>query len=134
MIPSCAILVLRAEVEAEPLFSWRPVARALGRRPAGRREIVFEAPSEYQIVGGLVFYLRTAGDAARAAGRLHAARPTSTAQMQGMFLGGPSSTVVGARATGSRSSATRSGAATRADGLVPGAVSTFSTASVIDGY
>src|SRR6185503_15589377 len=50
--------VLRAEVEAEPLFSWRPVARALARAVPPDVPIVFEAPEEYQLVGGLVFYTR----------------------------------------------------------------------------
>lgn len=49
-------IVVRALIEAEALFSWRPVARALGRLPAGT-EVVFEAPVEYQIVGALDFYL-----------------------------------------------------------------------------
>ena len=54
MVPFAAILV-RAMIEAEALFSWRPVAAVLDRVPPGT-EIVFEAPIEYQIVGGLVFY------------------------------------------------------------------------------
>jgi hypothetical protein len=37
------------------LFSWRPVARALAAVPPDV-EIVFEAPEEYQLVGGLAFY------------------------------------------------------------------------------
>ncbi|HLK11694.1 MAG TPA: glycosyltransferase family 39 protein [Candidatus Binatia bacterium] len=48
-------IVLRAEVLAEPIFSWRPVARALADLPADT-EVVFEAPQEYQIVGGLAYY------------------------------------------------------------------------------
>jgi 4-amino-4-deoxy-L-arabinose transferase-like glycosyltransferase len=55
-VPLLAILV-RALIEAEPLFSWRPVARALARVPP-TTEIVFQAPVEYQIVGALDFYLR----------------------------------------------------------------------------
>ena len=54
MVPFAAILV-RAMIEAEALFSWRPVAAVLDRLPLDT-EIVFEAPIEYQIVGGLVFY------------------------------------------------------------------------------
>jgi 4-amino-4-deoxy-L-arabinose transferase-like glycosyltransferase len=54
-VPFLAIVV-RALIEAEALFSWRPVARALERVPAGT-EIVFQAPIEYQIVGALDFYL-----------------------------------------------------------------------------
>ena len=53
--PFLAILV-RALIAAEALFSWRPVARALERIPPST-EIVFQAPVEYQIVGGLDFYL-----------------------------------------------------------------------------
>jgi 4-amino-4-deoxy-L-arabinose transferase-like glycosyltransferase len=48
-------IVLRAEALAEPLFSWRPVARALAGVPP-ETDIVFEAPEEYQIVGGLAYY------------------------------------------------------------------------------
>lgn len=54
-VPFIAILV-RALIEAEALFSWRPVARALERVPPST-EIVFQAPVEYQIVGALDFYL-----------------------------------------------------------------------------
>jgi 4-amino-4-deoxy-L-arabinose transferase-like glycosyltransferase len=54
-VPLLAILV-RALIEAEPLFSWRPVARALARVPSAT-EIVFQAPVEYQNVGALDFYL-----------------------------------------------------------------------------
>ena len=53
--PLLAILI-RALIAAEALFSWRPVARALERIPPST-EIVFQAPVEYQIVGGLDFYL-----------------------------------------------------------------------------
>jgi 4-amino-4-deoxy-L-arabinose transferase-like glycosyltransferase len=55
MVPLVAI-VLRAEMVAEPLFSWRPAARALMAGVPATTEIVFEAPVEYQQVGGLVFY------------------------------------------------------------------------------
>jgi 4-amino-4-deoxy-L-arabinose transferase-like glycosyltransferase len=55
-VPLLAILV-RALIEAEALFSWRPVARALERVPTAT-EVVFQAPVEYQIVGALDFYLR----------------------------------------------------------------------------
>jgi 4-amino-4-deoxy-L-arabinose transferase-like glycosyltransferase len=54
-VPLLAILV-RALIEAEALFSWHPVARALTRVPA-ETEVVFQAPVEYQIVGALDFYL-----------------------------------------------------------------------------
>ena len=51
-----AVIAVRAEVAVEPLLSWRPLARAvLDRTPPGT-EIVFEAPEEYQVVGGLAFY------------------------------------------------------------------------------
>ena len=54
-VPFLAIVV-RALIEAEALFSWRPVARALERVPAAT-EVVYQAPIEYQVVGALVFYL-----------------------------------------------------------------------------
>ncbi|HLY36698.1 MAG TPA: glycosyltransferase family 39 protein [Candidatus Binatia bacterium] len=50
------VIVLRAEVEAEPLFSWRPLAHALVAAVPADAEIVFEAPEEYQLVGGLAYY------------------------------------------------------------------------------
>lgn len=50
------VIVLRAEVVAEPLFSWKPVGEALVRGVPADVEIVFESPEEYQLVGGLVFY------------------------------------------------------------------------------
>jgi hypothetical protein len=53
--PLLAILV-RALIEAEALFSWRPVARALATVPP-ETEVVFQAPVEYQLVGALDFYL-----------------------------------------------------------------------------
>ncbi|TMA56207.1 MAG: phospholipid carrier-dependent glycosyltransferase, partial [Deltaproteobacteria bacterium] len=52
-----AAVVVRAEVVVGPLFSWQPVAAALATTPAGT-DVVFEAPEEYQIVGGLAFYAR----------------------------------------------------------------------------
>ncbi len=55
-VPFLVILVT-ALIQAEALFSWRPVARALGRVPV-ETDIVFQAPVEYQIVGALDFYLR----------------------------------------------------------------------------
>jgi len=54
-IPLLAI-VLRAQAEVEPLFSWRPLARRLAAQVPGTVEVVFEAPEEYQQVGGLAFY------------------------------------------------------------------------------
>lgn len=57
MIPFSAIIV-RAEAEAEPLFSWRLPARAVMSAGGPETEIVFEAPREYQLVAGLVFYTR----------------------------------------------------------------------------
>jgi 4-amino-4-deoxy-L-arabinose transferase-like glycosyltransferase len=50
-----AAIVVRAEVAVEPLFSWRPAAEAIRSLPP-ETEIVFEAPIEYQQVGGLAFY------------------------------------------------------------------------------
>src|SRR5438067_2351338 len=55
MVPLAAV-VLRAEVLAEPLFSWRPAARALVAAVPREVEVVFEAPEEYQQVGGLAYY------------------------------------------------------------------------------
>ena len=54
--PFLGILVA-ALIAAESLFSWRPTAEALAQVPPST-EIVFEAPIEYQIVGGLLFYLK----------------------------------------------------------------------------
>ena len=54
--PFLGILVV-ALIAAEALFSWRPTAEALAQVPPST-EIVFEAPIEYQIVGGLLFYLK----------------------------------------------------------------------------
>src|SRR5438132_36049 len=55
MVPLAAV-VLRAEGVAEPLFSWRPVARALVAALPREVEVVFESPQEYQQVGGLAYY------------------------------------------------------------------------------
>src|SRR5207244_3536384 len=55
MVPLAAV-VLRAEGVAEPLFSWRPVARVLVAAVPREVEVVFEAPEEYQQVGGLAYY------------------------------------------------------------------------------
>jgi 4-amino-4-deoxy-L-arabinose transferase-like glycosyltransferase len=55
MLPMSAIVV-RAEAEAEPLFSWRLPARAAMSAVGPDTEIVFESPREYQLVAGLVFY------------------------------------------------------------------------------
>ena len=55
MVPLAAI-VLRAEGVAEPLFSWRPVARALVAAVPPEVAVVFESPEEYQQVGGLAYY------------------------------------------------------------------------------
>jgi 4-amino-4-deoxy-L-arabinose transferase-like glycosyltransferase len=51
-----AVIVVVALVEAEPLFSWKPAGELLRTRVPPAVEVVFEAPEEYQIVGGLVFY------------------------------------------------------------------------------
>jgi len=50
------VLVLRAEVEAEPLFSWKPLAQTLVASVPSDATVVFEAPEEYQLVGGLAYY------------------------------------------------------------------------------
>jgi 4-amino-4-deoxy-L-arabinose transferase-like glycosyltransferase len=50
-------MVLRAEALAEPLFSWRPAARAIDATVPRDTEVVFESPEEYQLVGGLAYYL-----------------------------------------------------------------------------
>jgi 4-amino-4-deoxy-L-arabinose transferase-like glycosyltransferase len=55
MVPMIAI-VLRAQAGTEAVFSWRPVARALVASVPPETEIVFEAPDEYQLVGGLAYY------------------------------------------------------------------------------
>lgn len=47
----------RALVVATPLFSWKPVANAIRQAGLADGEIVFEAGVEYQLVGGLDFYL-----------------------------------------------------------------------------
>lgn len=52
-----AAIVVRALIAAEPLFSWRGVAAAIDERLPAGTEVVFESPEEYQLVGGLAFYL-----------------------------------------------------------------------------
>lgn len=56
-IPLLAIIV-RAQAEVEPFFSWKPLARHIAAQVPAAVEIVFEAPEEYQQVGGLAFYTR----------------------------------------------------------------------------
>ncbi len=56
-VPMLTIL-LRAQARAEAFFSWRPLARAIDAQLPAAVEIVFEAPQEYQQVGGLAFYTR----------------------------------------------------------------------------
>jgi 4-amino-4-deoxy-L-arabinose transferase-like glycosyltransferase len=51
-----AAIVLGAEIVAEPLFSWRPLARALVAAVPRDVDVVFEAPEEYQLVAGLAYY------------------------------------------------------------------------------
>jgi len=51
-----AVIAVRAEVAVEPLLSWRPLVRTALDRVPQSTEIVFEAPEEYQVVGGLAFY------------------------------------------------------------------------------
>lgn len=50
-------VVVRALIAAEPLFSWRPVAAAIDAQVAPTTPVVFESPEEYQLVGGLSYYL-----------------------------------------------------------------------------
>ena len=52
-----AAIALRGEIVVAPLFTWQPVAAALATTPSDT-DVVFEAPEEYQIVGGLAFYSR----------------------------------------------------------------------------
>jgi 4-amino-4-deoxy-L-arabinose transferase-like glycosyltransferase len=78
-------IVVRALIEAEALFSWRPVARALERVPA-ETEIVFQAPTEYQIVGALDFYLGRTVTMLEPPGG-YAAPPYLRDQREGMFIG-----------------------------------------------
>jgi 4-amino-4-deoxy-L-arabinose transferase-like glycosyltransferase len=56
-IPLLAIIV-RAQAEVEPFFSWKPLARSIAAQVPRSVEIVFEAPEEYQQVGGLAYYTR----------------------------------------------------------------------------
>jgi hypothetical protein len=51
-----AVIAVRAEVAMEPLLSWRPLVRAVLDRTPPSAGIIFEAPEEYQVVGGLAFY------------------------------------------------------------------------------
>jgi len=51
-------VVLHAHVAAEPLFTWKPTADALVAAITPDTEVIFEAPIEYQQVGGLAFYAR----------------------------------------------------------------------------
>jgi len=51
-------IVLVALVDMTPVFSWRPVADAIAAAVPSDVPIVFEAPEEYQQVGGLAFYTR----------------------------------------------------------------------------
>jgi len=54
-IPLLAI-VLRAQAEVAPMFSWKTLAAHVVAEVPDTVEIVFEAPEEYQQVGGLAFY------------------------------------------------------------------------------
>jgi 4-amino-4-deoxy-L-arabinose transferase-like glycosyltransferase len=56
-LPMLVIVVL-AEVEVEPFFSWKPLAIAVRAQLPESVDIVLEAPVEYQLVGGLAFYTR----------------------------------------------------------------------------
>jgi 4-amino-4-deoxy-L-arabinose transferase-like glycosyltransferase len=52
------VIVLLAEAEVEPFFSWKPLAIAIRAQLPESVDIVLEAPVEYQLVGGLAFYTR----------------------------------------------------------------------------
>jgi 4-amino-4-deoxy-L-arabinose transferase-like glycosyltransferase len=56
-LPMMAIVV-RAQADAEPFFSWRPLAQVIDAHIPGSVDIVFESPEEYQQVGGLAYYTR----------------------------------------------------------------------------
>jgi 4-amino-4-deoxy-L-arabinose transferase-like glycosyltransferase len=49
-------LVMRAQAEVAPMFSWKALSSHIVTQVPGTVEIVFEAPEEYQQVGGLAFY------------------------------------------------------------------------------
>ncbi|HWP64288.1 MAG TPA: glycosyltransferase family 39 protein [Candidatus Limnocylindria bacterium] len=51
-------VVVAGTVAVAPLLSWKGVAGAIVSRVGRDAEIVFEAPVEYQLVGGLDFYLQ----------------------------------------------------------------------------
>lgn len=51
-------IVVTALIGMTPVFSWRPVADALAAAVPHDVPVVFEAPEEYQQVGGLAFYTR----------------------------------------------------------------------------
>src|SRR5262249_61452138 len=51
-----AVAVLVGQARIEPIASWRPVADTIRTRLPPETEIVFEAPAEYQVVGGLAYY------------------------------------------------------------------------------
>jgi hypothetical protein len=50
-------IIVRAHVLAEPRLSWKPVAQAIEERLPEGIEVAFEAKEEYQLVGGLAYYL-----------------------------------------------------------------------------
>src|SRR4029453_18028093 len=49
-------LVMRAQAEVAPMFSWKALSSQIVAQVPRSVEIVFEAPEEYQQVGGLAFY------------------------------------------------------------------------------
>ena len=51
-----AVAVLVGQARIEPIASWRPVADTIRTHLLPETEIVFEAPTEYQVVGGLAYY------------------------------------------------------------------------------
>jgi 4-amino-4-deoxy-L-arabinose transferase-like glycosyltransferase len=50
------VIVLQAQAAMEPIFSWKPLAGAIEMQVPASVDVVFEAPTEYQQVGGLAFY------------------------------------------------------------------------------
>src|SRR5262249_42161031 len=52
------VIVLLAEADVEPVFSWKPLAIAVRAQLPQSVDIVLEAPVEYQLVGLLAFYTR----------------------------------------------------------------------------
>ena len=52
-----AVLTVVAQGPLAPIASWQPAAATIAARLPADTEVVFDAPDEYQIVGGLAYYL-----------------------------------------------------------------------------